>query len=363
MLFIYFMKDIMMKKTKKKIKVIDLFCGIWWLTHWLINEWLPVVAGFDIDWSCKFWYEYNNHAKFYEQDIKSLKAEQLNEIYWDADIRILVWCAPCQPYSLMNVKKWNYTWEEIKERSPLDKFANLIDKIKPEIVSMENVPGLASDKKWKFFEYFLNILDKNWYTYEYKVVNCTDYWIPQTRKRLVLLASRIGEIHLLSPKWVKKKTVKDAIWNLPHLNNGESCPTDRYHVCQMLTQKNIKRLELMPKDWWDLLDIDQIYRPECYKKKSWKWYLNNVYWRMSWNKPAPTMTTFCTWIWNWRFWHPEQNRAISVREAARIQTFPDDYEFFPEWEPCNIQKASKFIWNAVPVELWEVIWKSIKKVL
>ena len=81
------------------------------------------------------------------------------------------------------------------------------------------------------------------------------------------------------------------------------------------------------------------------------------------DKPAPTMTTLCTGLWNGRFWHPEQDRAISVREAARIQTFPDDYHFFPKWEACNIQKASKFIGNAVPVKLGEVIGKSILKSL
>ncbi len=347
----------------KKIKVIDLFCGIWWLSHWLLRAGFDISAGFDIDWTCKFWYEYNNKAKFYEQDIKTLKSKQLEDIFWDAEIKILVWCAPCQPYSLMNTKKGCYSWEDIREKSPVDKFASLIQEIQPDIVSMENVPWLQTNKKSGSFDNFLKVLKDCWYDVDYKIVNCLDYWIPQTRKRLVLIASKIWKIEIIPPTHKEPKTVREVIWNLPKLKSWEICRTDRYHTCQNLTKKNLDRLKYIPHDWWDLLDISEKYRPQCYKKKSWKSYLRNIYGRMYRDKPAPTMTTLCTGLGNWRFGHPEQDRAISVREAARIQTFPNTYEFFPEWEPCNVQKASRFIGNAVPVRLWEVIGESIKKVL
>lgn len=344
----------------KKVKVIDLFCGIGWLSHWLLRAGLPVSAGFDIDWNCKFWYEHNNKARFYQQDIKTLKAEQLEDIFWDADIKILVGCAPCQPYSLMNTKKWIYSWDDIKERSPVDKFASLIREIKPEIVSMENVPGLITNKKSESFKNFLQTLDDCWYYVDYKIVNAIEYGIPQTRKRLILVASRLGEIQIIPPTHNKSITVKDVIWDLPRLESWETSQTDKYHTCQNLTIINLERLKHMPHDGWDLSMIESKYWPKCFKKKSGKSYLRNVYGRMYRDKPAPTMTTFCTGLWNGRFWHPEQDRAISVREAARIQTFPDDYQFFPEREPCNIQKASKFIGNAVPIKLGEVVGESIK---
>lgn len=347
----------------KKVRVIDLFCGIGWLSHWLLRVGLPVSAGFDIDWNCKFWYEYNNKAKFCQQDIKTLKAEQLKDIFWDTDIKVLVGCAPCQPYSLMNTKKWTYSWDDIKERSPVDKFASLIREITPEIVSMENVPGLMTNKKSDSFQNFLRTLEECGYKYDYKVVNCTDYGIPQTRRRLILVASRIGEIKIIPPTHKTPVTLKEAIKDLPKLKSWETSRTDKYHTCQNLTKINLERLKYIPHNGWDLSMIESKYRPECFKKKSGKSYLKNVYGRMYRDKPAPTMTTLCTWLWNGRFWHPEQDRAISVREAARIQTFPDDYQFFPENEDCNIQKASKFIGNAVPVRLWEVIWESILNIL
>jgi DNA (cytosine-5)-methyltransferase 1 len=228
---------------------------------------------------------------------------------------------------------------------------------------MENVPWLVSSKKSDSFSNFIKILEKNNYSYDYKVVDCTKYWVPQRRKRLVLLASRIWDISLIKETHKKEVTVRDAIWDLPKIKCWETCKTDRYHVWQNLTQKNLNRLKVIPHDWWDLLDVDEKYWPECYKKESWKRYMQNIYWRMYRDKAAPTMTTLCTGIWNWRFSHPEQDRAITVREAARIQTFPDNYEFFPDWEQCNVLMASKFIGNAVPVRLWEVIGESIKKVL
>ena len=347
----------------KKIKVIDLFCGIGWLSHGLIQSWLNVTAGFDIDGNCKFWYEHNNNAKFYEQDIKTLEAEQLQDIFWDADIKILVGCAPCQPYSLMNTKKWTYSWDDIRERSPVDKFATLIREIRPDIVSMENVPWLKTDKKSNSFKNFLKTLKECWYEIDYKIIDCVEYWIPQTRKRLVLLASRLGKIKIIPPTHKIPITVKEVIGDLPKLKCGETCKTDKYHVWQNLTQKNIDRLKAIPHDGWDLSMIDPKYRPKCYKKKSGKSYLRNVYGRMYRDKPAPTMTTLCTGLWNGRFGHPEQDRAISVREAARIQTFPDNYEFFPKNQACNVQKASKFIGNAVPVKLGKVIGNSITNFL
>lgn len=342
------------------MKVVDLFCGIGGLTHGFVRKGFNVVAWFDIDGSCQFWYEHNNNAKFYCKDIRETNKKDIEQHYRGAEIKVLIGCAPCQPFSMMNTKKWTYSAEDIQSKSPVDKFAELIKEVKPDIVSMENVPWLMTNKKSNAFENFVNILEEEWYKIDYHIVDCTKYGIPQTRKRLVLLASKLWEIELIPPTHEKPITVRETIGDLPKVKSWEVCKTDKYHTSQKLTDINMDRITRVPQNWWSLLDVDEKYRPKCYQKESWKSYLQNIYGRMRWDMPAPTMTTLCTWLGNGRFGHPEQDRALTVREVARIQTFPDEYQFFPNGE-CRVLRWAKFVGNAVPVRLGEVIAESIKR--
>lgn len=359
----------MQKKTSKlnkKTKVIDLFCWVGGLTHGFVREGFDVVAGIDFEESCRYWYESNNKwAKFFWMDIKDVDSKWLLDKYWkNCDIKILVWCAPCQPFSLMNTQKSLYfNNADVEKKSPIRKFADLIEQTQPEIVSMENVAGLMDIKKYPSFKYFLDILEKNWYWKPfYKVVNCVKYGIPQTRRRLVLLASKLWPIELIPETHKTPTTVRDVIGNLPAIKDGEISNFDSLHRSRKLNDLNRKRIKAMPKNGWDLRDIDPKFLPECHRKKSWKTYLANVYARMRRDLPAPTMTTRCTWFWNGRFGHPEQNRAISLREASLFQTFPEYYKFFDEKDwGIAIQKISKHIGNAVPVILGQVIAKSIQE--
>ena len=347
-----------------KTQVIDLFCGIWWLSHWFVKEGFRVVAGIDFESSCKFAFESNNNSIFIEKDIREVSASDVNSLYdKDTELKILVWCAPCQPFSLMNTKKWQYSQDYINLRSPIHAFANIIKEIQPDIVSMENVPGIAKKDKYDAFTYFLDTLEEYWYHTTYQIVDCTKYGIPQTRKRFVLIASKLWKIELPPPTHIQPVTVKETIWDLTPIRHGEWDGFDKYHRARALNKENYERIKNIPKDGWSLMDVSEKYRPECYKKKSGKSYINNVYWRMRRDKAAPTMTTFCTGLWNGRFGHPEQDRAISVREAARIQTFPDNYKFVPDNENVPVIKVSKQIGNAVPVRLWEIIAQSIKNFL
>jgi len=349
----------------KKTQVVDLFCWIWWLSHWFVKEGFDIIAWIDIEDSCKFAFEENNHAKFISKDIREVTPDEINKLYdTDTKIRILVWCAPCQPFSLMNTKKGKYTEKEINKKSPLDSFSKLISETQPDIVSMENVPWIAKAWKHKSFGRFIENLKSNWYLiWQNWIIDCTRYGIPQTRKRFVLIAAKehIWKIHIHEKYLVEKpKTVRETIWNLEKIKHWKSSLIDKYHKARSLSKKNLERIKLVKKDWWSLQDIPSKYRPDCYQKKSWKSYVNNVYGRMKRDAPAPTMTTFCTGYGNGRFGHPDQDRAISLREAARIQTFPDTYLFSPEWEKVAAIKIAKQIWNAVPVRLWEIIAGSIK---
>jgi DNA (cytosine-5)-methyltransferase 1 len=346
------------KKNKPfiKAKVVDLFCGIGGLTHGFELEGLDVVAGVDFDDTCTYGYERNNKAKFIHKNIADFTSKELNALYGDSELKILVGCAPCQPYSGLNRKKGVG-----RNKTPLEKFAELVEATQPHIVSMENVRGLANKDKYPEFSNFLKVLKNNKYEVSYQVVDTSDYGVPQKRNRLVLLASKFGEISLLPATHTEKKvTVRDTIGSLDPIEDGETSKKDRLHKASKLSPLNKMRIQSTPKDGGNSDSWDESLLPECYKKDSGKTYRGTVYGRMRWDDPAPTMTTQCTGLGNGRFGHPEQDRAISLREAALIQTFPNYYQFVPEDSDVISGHISKFIGNAVPVRLGAIIAKSIK---
>lgn len=342
----------------KKIKVIDLFCGIGGLTHGLIKEGLDVVAGIDNDSSCKFGYEYNNKAQFIDKDILEVTAEDINKLFGPKKgiVRVLAGCAPCQPFSKLNL---NAITE--KQLEPLSKFAQLIAETQPDVVSMENVSNLAVKDKYPAFTKFLKVLENNGYHFKYEVVDVSEFGVPQKRRRLVLLASKLGEIELIRRTHKDNRvTVRDVIKHLEPIKDGEISKKDPLHRSRKLAPINLKRIRATPHNggssnsWSNDLILD------CHKKESGKTYRHTVYGRMNWDEPSPTMTTQCVGLGNGRYGHPTQDRAISLREAAIFQTFPDNYKFVPPSEPIVINKVARFIGNAVPVRLGSVIGKSIK---
>ena len=339
-----------------KTKVIDLFCGIGGMTYGFEKEGFNVVAGIDIDDTCTYGYEHNNKARFIHKNISQVKSNELLELFEGAPLKVLIGCAPCQPYSKLNKKKGKG-----RDKTPLEKFADLVETAEPDIVSMENVRGLANKKKYPEFNNFLTILEKNGYNVSYQVINASDYGVPQRRHRLVLLASKLGKISLIPFTHSNKKiTVRQTIGNLETINDGETSLTDRLHKARKLNTINKKRIESTPKNGGNSNAWHKSLLPDCYKKDSGKTYRNNVYGRMKWDEPAPTMTTQCVGLGNGRFGHPEQNRAITLREAALFQTFPMDYQFVPENSEVIVGNVAKFIGNAVPVRLGSIIARSIK---
>lgn len=347
-----------MKQKDKALKAVDLFCGIGGLTHGLIKEGIKVVAGIDNDDSCKFGYEYNNKTKFIHKDILQVSAKEIDQLFGEKEkaIRVLVGCAPCQPFSQLNLKKITQ-----KQLEPLEKFARLISETLPDVVSMENVSGLADTKKYPIFKTFIDTLEKNGYKYKYEIVDASEYGVPQRRKRLVLLASRFGEIKLIKRTHKDKKvTVRDVIKNLEPLKDGEASSRDPLHRARKLSSTNLKRIKATPHDGGNSNSWSKDLILNCHKKDSGKTYRGTVYGRMRWDEPAPTMTTQCVGLGNGRFGHPEQDRAISLREAALFQTFPKDYLFSDPKTPMVMSSVAKFIGNAVPVRLGVVIGKSIK---
>lgn len=341
-----------------EVSAIDLFCGAGGLTHGLLKSDINVVAGFDIEEACRYPYEQNNKgSKFYKKDVSDLSGKEINALYPEGHIRLLAGCAPCQPFSTYSQgrdvrqdKKWPLLYS----------FSRLIREAEPELVTMENVPDVT---KHDVYHDFVSELEGLGYYVWAKKIYCPDYGIPQVRKRHVLLASKLGEIEIISPtrKPENYKTVRHAISKLPPISAGESDHKDPLHISAGLSELNLKRIRASKQggSWYDW---PEDLRAECHKKETGRTY-SGVYARMSWDEPSPTMTTQCYGYGNGRFGHPEQDRAISLREAAILQTFPKRYKFVRPKQTVSTTAIGKMIGNAVPVDLGKVIGKSIHKSL
>lgn len=336
---------------------IDLFCGIGGLTKGLELSGINVCAGIDIDNTCCFAYEHNNRAKFINYDITLLEAKQIEHLYPSDCVRALVGCAPCQPFS-------KYT-SRYRKNGPTDdkwrllySFARLAEELQPDIISMENVPELENETVFK--DFVITLKDMGYFV-NWRVVYCPEYGVPQNRRRLVLLASVFGEIHLIPPIYNKSNypTVRQAIGNLPPLENGEQDINDSLHRSCRLSDLNLRRIrQSVPGGTWR--DWDEEIQLSCHKKDSGKTY-PSVYGRMSWDEPSPTITTQFYGYGNGRFGHPEQDRALSLREGAILQSFPPNYIFSDDDHPSNRRELGIHIGNAVPVELGRAIGISIQQ--
>lgn len=336
--------------------VVDLFCGVGGLTHGLEKAGLNVVAGLDFDATCEYAYNENNHSKFIQADISSYPVEKVSSLFDGAEIKILVGCAPCQTFSAQSrkIRKHTDLTQDVRWNL-LNSFVSYIENIQPDIVSMENVPGLC---KFDIFKNFCNKLEANNYYVDWQIVDCAKYGLPQKRKRLVLLASKYAPIKLLPPNG-QIKTVRDVLDGLPTLNCGQSDEKDLLHRCAGLTAINLERIKhSKPGGTWR--DWPENLLTNCHKKDSGRDF-TSVYGRMKWDEPSPTITTQFFYIGAGRYGHPEQDRAISLREGALLQTFPKTYKFFEHSENMAIATISRHIGNAVPVDLGKIIGLSIQK--
>lgn len=337
-------------------QVVDLFCGVGGLTHGLIKSGLDVKAGFDIDITCKYAYEHNNKCTFHLANIRDMDGTEINACYDKNVTKILVGCAPCQPFSQMRFKMGCKNKNDEKYNLLLE-FGRMIKTVNPSIVSMENVPQI---KNTSIYREFLKLLNQNGYYVSAKIAFCPDYGISQTRRRFVLLASKFGEIDLINPTHMRSEvTIKKFICNLPKISAGEVDSTDKLHRSAKLSEKNLKRIQASkPGGSW--LDWPENLRCECHKKDSGKTY-SSVYGRLSWNQIGPTITTQFYAYGTGRHGHPEQDRGLSLREGALLQTFPIDYDFIDPNVPFCFKDIARHIGNAVPVRLGEVIGQSIIK--
>lgn len=306
-----------------------------------------------MDEDCRYPYEFNNSAPFLRKDIGKLQPNDLTNLFPEAGRKIMIGCAPCQPFSTYNQKNEDPNWRL------LNAFGELIESVRPDVVSMENVPRLVRFKEGKIFRKFVSTLKGAKYDVAWGILYGPDYGLAQTRSRLVLLASRLGRISLPPPTHAgNHPTVREAIGDLSPLTDGEIDMIDPLHRASRLSSTNKARIAAsLPGGTWR--DWGAHLVAPCHKVETGKGY-SSVYGRMNWSAPAPTITTQFYGFGNGRFGHPEQHRALSLREGALLQGFPREYAFSRPGDPIHFKKIGRLIGNAVPVHLARAIARAVR---
>jgi DNA (cytosine-5)-methyltransferase 1 len=335
------------------LSAVDLFCGAGGLSLGLKRAKVKVVAGFDIDPRCKYPFRSNIKAKFFEQDVRTVRGDQLIRLWVPGSVRVLAGCAPCQPFS--SHRRGADTSKD--DAWPLlDEFGRLVKETKPELVTMENVPRVL---KAAVFQRLIKTLLDLEYAVDYKSCLCAEYGLPQRRRRLVLVASRIGPVKIPAPtrKPEEFATVSGAIRGLPSLKSGQSDSADPLHASRTLSSTNLLRMQSSkPGGTWR--DWPEELRAPCHRKETGSSFAS-VYARMEWDKPSPTITTEFHNFGSGRFGHPEQDRALTLREGAILQGFPPNYRFVSPGAKVELEPMARLIGNAVPPPVGHAIGQTL----
>jgi DNA (cytosine-5)-methyltransferase 1 len=325
------------------IRVLDLFCGCGGssLGFKLAAEELglyPEIIGVDIDRDACITFQKNRVGQAIRADVRRAPFRVQKGLF-----NVIIGCPPCQGFTRIGRRS--------NPKDPRNKlvrtFAELVRSLLPEYVLFENVPRVRNSH---YYRWLVRRLKESGYELESGVVDAADYGVPQRRKRLILIASRKGRPSLPKPVW-RRTTVREAIGDLPPLEAGAAHPTIPNHRCMAHSDRVLARIRLIPRDGGSRSALPARLQLKCHRRA--RGY-NDVYGRMRWDDVAPTLTTGCTNPSKGRFIHPEQNRAITPREAARLQTFPDWFIFYG-----GFTSISRQIGNAVPVMLMKHVSEAL----
>lgn len=332
----------------RRIRVVDFFCGCGGTSAGFRSAGMKIAAGIDNDRDAAASFRMNfRTAKVFREDIQLLDAAKVAAklAAMPGDLSLFSACAPCQPFTKQRADR-----KPNDSRAPLlREFERFVVSLEPDLVFVENVPGLQSGAgRHKPFRAFVKALRKAQYHVTFDVINCERYGVPQRRRRLVLMASRLGPVGLPPPthggdSGVALSGVWEWIGDLPTLAAGASDLAVADHQAMKLSATNLQRIAATPHDgnrlsWPVSLTLD------CHKGEH-KGH-TDVYGRMPKDRPAPALTTRCISLSNGRFGHPVQDRAISAREAACLQTFSRNFRF-----AGTLTSRARQIGNAVPVLL------------
>lgn len=300
---------------------IDLFSGAGGLTQGLKQADFTVVGAVENHKTYAETYRLNHPSTILEEKsitevdpAKFMKKLGLKR----GELDLLAGCPPCQGYSTIGTRNRG------EKNDPRNKLVYEVLRFalifKPKTIMMENVPALANDKRLKKLR---RKLEAAGYKTDVKVLNMSHYWVPQSRRRMIMLASRLGSIEVFKQELDqnKMKTVRQAIYNLPKAGSSGDILHD---IKENRSDKIKKRISMIPKNGGSRTDLDDSFQLECHKRVN---GFKDVYGRMAWDKPSPTITGGCSNPSKGRFLHPEEDRTITLREAALLQTFPPEYKF------------------------------------
>lgn len=314
----------------------DLFSGIGGLSTGLKRAGFDVVAAVELDQDAVAGYKLNYpRTKVFAEDIRDVDLKEIRARLKGRKLQLLAGCPPCQGFS--SLRRLNKKQNVRDPRNSLVlEFLRYVKELKPETIMMENVPGLIN---YYHFKSMVRELKKLGYNPKAEVVNVKDYGVPQRRRRLVLVGSKLGPIDVSKP--IKPKaTVRSAIGKLESVSSTE----DQVHkIVAGHTQRIQEMIEMIPEDGGGRNDLPKDYLLECHKKENVGF--DDIYGRLRWDDWSTTITGGCLNPSKGRFLHPSENRCITAREAALLQTFPLRYKFPVD---MNKGKLALLIGNALP---------------
>lgn len=347
-------------KKQNELKAVDFFCGGGGMSYGMKQAGINVLAGIDYEKNCKDTYEANiGKGKFIQADVFGLREAELQQklkLEKNDNNLLLIGCSPCQFWSIINTDKK----KSEKSKNLLVEFERFVKYFNPGYVVVENVPGVLRKKKESGLESFIDWLETTGYKVHFEVHNTNDYGVPQNRKRFTLVANRIGNTKIFPKKENNKLVVKDVLGEkngFTKIVAGTKDETDFLHSSPNISSLTLRRIQKVKKDGGNRLGFanDPELQLSCFvgRDSSFK----DTFGRLWWDRPSPTITTKFFSVSNGRFVHPDEDRALSLREGATLQSFPKDYKFYG----TSHSAIARLIGNAVPPEYAKRIGQAIIK--
>ena len=328
------------------MKVFDIFSGCGGASLGFQKAGFTIVGGIDIDADACNTFKKNLSVEPIVGDVTKINWKKIlsNLGLERGELDVIIGCPPCQGFTRLRCSVPNDPRNEL-----VFYYSKIVKYFLPKFVVFENVPGILNSKHRKYFNSFLKKIENLGYKYIYGTLNAADFGVPQIRKRVIVIATRLRNIRLSLPRpTVKKyKTVREAFEGLPPVRAGEVCKWIPNHAAPKHTDRIMKIIKMIPKDGGSIRNLPKKYWLKCHLNHKGH---RDVYGRLWWDRPAPTVTSGCLSASKGRYIHPSQDRTITAREAARLQGFSDNFVFYG-----TLTSVARQIGNSLPPPLAEAV--------